>query len=766
MSILNATVIDNHYNMPAFSPNTQKILYYDPDQSRSTVSSFTEDIHTINAESSFTIFLLAEIRNQDHAKNQYFLRELQNTFSRYFKSQQTRLTESSFEEGLHQLNKILPTLFADRPPSFIDSLSFVAGALSGNVMHFSQVGPATILFVQHGSIHEIGDHSLLANKNPLKLFKEIASGKIEQDDIVFVSTTNFLDYFSQEKIKRILEEQTSDSLAKGFDEYLLQAPTTTSFAALSITLRPGHTKTVKEFNEETAQHVASPYSRSMETLIEREQNTEEILSPKLWPFLKRKTKLWALQVRAAFRKNIFKKPTRISPIITEKENMEMPLKYSHKEAHASALKARSIFIKVWHKTTLGVKNIRTLFPYPKHTEQKNDLAPAVRSLKNVEYKNLFVWFAGLQRKRRVLLIIAILLVALFSQSIIVNGVRQQNAKQKNAEQALQTQIQKAMDDIDAAMLYGDDNRIQTVLNELRQELQTLQNSKDNEDLITQIQQAILLSERRLQKIRDVVNPAVLSNVSSLVTSAHLTQASLLNTVLVSLDPAQRTLVTTNIENGESQTHGAVTSDTQTPILMASVSGTVFILNQELSLSKFSTSDASALPASFTPPTDSANLSSMASYSGRLYFIDINSNQILKSVPSGNGYSRPTAWLKNEIDLSLANTIAVDGSIYVGFQNGTIKKFTQNEEEAFTMPSIQPALEHIDKLWTDETTSSLYVFDSTSSRVLVINKNNGNLLQQFIITGTEQLETFSVSESAQRIFAVSATKIYSIPFAEN
>ncbi|MFA5030052.1 MAG: hypothetical protein WC495_00475 [Patescibacteria group bacterium] len=763
--------------MPAFNPNTQKILYYDPDQSRSTVSSFAEDIHAVNTESSFTIFLVAEIRNQDHVKNQYFLRELQNTFSRYFKSQQTRLTESSFEEGLHQLNKVLPTLFADRSPSFIDSLSFVAGALSGHDMHFSQVGPATILFIQHGSVHEIGDHSLSANKNPLKLFKEIASGKIEQDDIVFISTTNFLDYFSQEKIKRILEEHISNSIAKGFDEYLLQAPTTTSFAALSITLHPGHVKTVNEFNEETAQHIASPYSRSMETLIEREQNTEEILSPKLLPFLRRKIKLWALQFRSVVRKNIFKKPTRISPIITEKEEKEVPLRYSHKEKGAVALKARGVLIKLWHKisfglktaqskTTSGVKNITTHFPHQKNTEQRNDLAPAIRSLKSVDHKTLFQWFARLQRKRRVFLITAILLVALFSQSIIVNGVRQQRADKNSAEQALQAQIQKAMDDIDAALLYGDDNRIQTTLNELRQELETIQNTKGNDDLISQIQQAISSSERRLQKIRDISNPTLLADVSLLAPSTRLTQASLLDSVLVTLDPAQRILITTNIENGESEKLSAVTSETQAPILMTSVSDTSFILNQELSLSKFESSDNQVQAVSFTPPSDTANLASMASYSGKLYFVDIHSNQILKSFPSGNGYSRPTPWLKNETDLSLANSIAIDGSIYVGFQNGTIQKFTQGEEDTFSMPTIQPALEHINGLWTDETTSSLYVFDAEGSRVLVINKNNGNLLQQFIISGTDKLETFSVSESAQKIFIISSSKIYSVPFAEN
>jgi len=515
----------------------------------------------------------------------------------------------------------------------------------------------------------------------------------------------------------------------------------------------------------------------METLIEREQNTEEILSPKLLPFIKRKIKMYALQLRVATRKVIFKKPTRISPIIAEKEEMEMPLKYSHKETRATVAKAQSLLVKLLrklsfgvarakHKAASGVRTITSHLPSQKDSSQQNELAPAVRSSQSANRRSILEWFAHLENKRKILFVVAILLVAIFSQSIIVNGVRQRKAEQQSAKTELESKIQKAMDDIDAALLYGDDSRIQSSLNTLRSELQSLQDSKGNEDLIPQIQEAISLSERRLQKIRDVANPTVLSDLSPLVPSARITQASVLNATLVTLDPSQRLIITTNIENGASEKRSAVTSETQTPILMTAVSGTAFILNQELSLSKFALSNDQAIPASFTSPSETANLSSMASYSGRLYFVDISTNQILKSVPSGSGYSRPTAWLKNDIDLSLANSIAVDGSIYVGFQNGTVKKFTQGEEDIFTLPAIQPALEHIDGLWTDETTSSLYIFDSESSRILIINKNNGNLLQQLVITGTDKLETFGISESSQKLFVISASKIYSIPFTEN
>jgi len=58
--------------MPAFEPNTQKLLYYDPDQSRSTVTTFTEEIKSAEGELVFTIFLLAEIRTDEHTENQYF----------------------------------------------------------------------------------------------------------------------------------------------------------------------------------------------------------------------------------------------------------------------------------------------------------------------------------------------------------------------------------------------------------------------------------------------------------------------------------------------------------------------------------------------------------------------------------------------------------------------------------------------------------------------------------------------------------------------
>ncbi|PIS41410.1 MAG: hypothetical protein COT25_03275, partial [Candidatus Kerfeldbacteria bacterium CG08_land_8_20_14_0_20_42_7] len=131
-----------------------------------------------------------------------------------------------------------------------------------------------------------------------------------------------------------------------------------------------------------------------------------------------------------------------------------------------------------------------------------------------------------------------------------------------------------------------------------------------------------------------------------------------------------------------------------------------------------------------------------------------------------GYSRPTAWLLGQKDLSLANSLAIDGSIYVGFQNGTIQKYTQGEEATFALQEISPALQHINALWTDETTSTLYVLDSDGSRVLMINKNNGNLLQQLVITNIGKIDSFGISEANQTILFVSGTDVYSVPMTEN
>jgi|GEM_PF-4956442 len=762
--------------MPAFSTNIQKLLYYDPDQARSTVSTFTEDIQTANAESSFTIFLMAEIRTEEHSKNQYFLRELQNEFSKFFKSLNSRITESSFEEGLHQLNKIIPTLIKDRLPSFTQSITFVAGAISRNVIHFSQVGPATILFVQNGAVFEIGEHVALSTQNPLKLFKEIASGKIEPGDIIFVSTTNFLDYFSQEKIKRLLEEHAEESLTKGFDEFLSKAPLTTSFAALSITMQPDKITTVKELTEQPAQQQTSPsYSHSMETLIEREQNTEDIMSPKLLPFLKHKLKVAAVRLRAAIRKYVLKKPSRVSPIITEKQETEVPLRYSHQGTKKSLLKARGAASKTLSRVSRGISKLvsqasegsRLLLNSKKQPSPESiPLAPAVRSKENPVRVSFFMWFKQLSRQRKTLFVAAIILVAIFAQSIVINGVLQQRADKKNIESALEAQIQKSTDDINAALVYGDDNRIRNSIDELKQELASLQNTKGNDDLIQKVQEAIAQGEKRLQKIRIVDSPQVLADIGSSLGSGKITHAIVIDNTFLLLNPQNKSVITIDITSGDNAAHSAVTSENQAPLLIASVGPSAYILNQKLSLSRYNSTTDAIAPASFTPPADTANLAAIASYSNRLYFIDINTNQILKSLPIKNGYSRPTAWLSANEDLSSADSIAIDGSIYIGFRNGTIKKFTRGAEDSFPMEQINPTLDNIDALWTDETTSTLYVLDSKGSRVLAINKNNGNLLQQIVISNIGTIESFGISETDQVIALVSGSTVYKVPMADN
>ncbi len=70
--------------------------------------------------------------------------------------------------------------------------------------------------------------------------------------------------------------------------------------------------------------------------------------------------------------------------------------------------------------------------------------------------------------------------------------------------------------------------------------------------------------------------------------------------------------------------------------------------------------------------------------GNLYVLDTHLNQILKYLPTtaDNGYSSsPLDYLgsKAKVDLSGAVDIAIDGSIYVLYANGTITKFLNGEQ---------------------------------------------------------------------------------------
>jgi len=136
-------------------------------------------------------------------------------------------------------------------------------------------------------------------------------------------------------------------------------------------------------------------------------------------------------------------------------------------------------------------------------------------------------------------------------------------------------------------------------------------------------------------------------------------------------------------------------------------------------------------------------------------------EIWKYPAMETGYGVYRLWLEGDKpDFSDAVAMAIDGSVWVLKENGTILKFTQGGRDSFTLAGLDKPLNNPTALFTDDDQENLYVLDKGNSRVLVINKS-GEYHSQYRWQGLGEVTQLMASEEAKKILLLSGNKVYEI-----
>ncbi len=156
-----------------------------------------------------------------------------------------------------------------------------------------------------------------------------------------------------------------------------------------------------------------------------------------------------------------------------------------------------------------------------------------------------------------------------------------------------------------------------------------------------------------------------------------------------------------------------------------------------------------------------NAAGIGIYFGNFYVLDKKSNQIIKLSKGDNGFSK-TNYLANnvKIDFSKAQSIAIDGSIWVIFQNGEVLKFTRGKADSFKISGLPKPISKSTRVATDINTGNLYILDNGSSSIVVINKD-GSYQTTYSTDILKDAADFEVKEEDKKIFVLQKNKIYQI-----
>lgn len=150
------------------------------------------------------------------------------------------------------------------------------------------------------------------------------------------------------------------------------------------------------------------------------------------------------------------------------------------------------------------------------------------------------------------------------------------------------------------------------------------------------------------------------------------------------------------------------------------------------------------------------------YVTNFYVLD-KSDTILKFVPTGT--ASKSAYVKSDYLTSAASldssvALAIDGSVYVMFENGNIDKYNRGAKQSFSLKGLDKNLNKPTKIWTDTDAKNIYILDNGNSRLLVVDKE-GNFQGSYSNSLLKNAADFEVIESSKEVNFLSGGKAYSI-----
>jgi hypothetical protein len=167
----------------------------------------------------------------------------------------------------------------------------------------------------------------------------------------------------------------------------------------------------------------------------------------------------------------------------------------------------------------------------------------------------------------------------------------------------------------------------------------------------------------------------------------------------------------------------------------------------------------------TPPTGIPK--AVGSFKGRFYVLDAladESGQIWRYQPLDDAYpEQPERYFASPPPKPLASALdmAIDGHVYILYDDGTILKFLGGEIEDFEIRGLPGDLDQAVAFAVDADGSSgaIYVVDKGNERVVVL-EPDGAFQAQFRADGAfDDLEALTVNEVDKRLYVLSGGRLY-------
>jgi hypothetical protein len=154
----------------------------------------------------------------------------------------------------------------------------------------------------------------------------------------------------------------------------------------------------------------------------------------------------------------------------------------------------------------------------------------------------------------------------------------------------------------------------------------------------------------------------------------------------------------------------------------------------------------------------SSVADIAAYDGRLYVLDPAANQVHRYLPSAAGFdSEPTNALAGSPNLAGAVDLAVDRDVFVLTKEGTVRRFRDGIESAFTFAGIDRPLDAPSSLVLAANSGEVFVADSRNKRIVVADRE-GQFRRQLVSPSFIDLRALAVDAAGAQLFALAGDSL--------
>ncbi len=715
-------------------------------------------------EKSHVILHITEPSNHDEQKGYFFalteikngtreeIIELEKIFDDLEKSYyNTKNSEkkNALELSLEFINRRTQEVLGDTEA---DIHCFV-GVLENFHLIFSTHGnPLAYLFYSkegkfgHVNIVEPEEHS------GKQFFSSLTEGDLHTGDSLFIGTPHIEEFFSQDRLEQLILTRSTEESVEHIQKVLKQLRSGHSYGGLIFQSLENveETRIIKKPRD---QHHGSV--QSLQSLVQQEKETATTLSPPIFHETREKMKHFLEEKMHSSSSHSQGEETK------KRGNFHSPEQKKNTQ--------RDVLLSIGKILLWGIHGIMLLLSgtvrfikqlctnlFILITNSKGRRSLLIRNIKNsVQRKKDF--FKHLPLLSKILFFLACASLLIFIGSVLMSRINHAKTEQEAYYQRLVSNIEEKKNAAEASLLYNDESRALTLLQEAETSLKQIPvDSPEREQKSTELKNQLAVTLTKLQKMI-LVNATALVDFSEKNPNAKTDTLIRINDVLVTSGKEDTLLYSYSLTNKElsTQLHDTVTplGDNAVPKEQDKI---VFAVG-DTNIAEFENTTKSLSQKNISFPTPNGKIQSMGLYNRRLYILDPMNNQIFKHNQTLTGYDKGVPWITDGVDIKQGVSLAIDGDVYVLSSNGKVSKFTSGKISFFELQGVLPELTSATKIWTSSDTNNIYILDTSLKRIVVIDKQ-GKFLKQFTSPQWNQVSSFVVDEKAKKIFVLDMNKI--------